>query len=94
MAVNLFPKSHKHQKKALLIGISYEENQENGTLDGSHTGILELRMMLISEFPTSVRMLGPVDLHCVFSRAVWICRPEHRGYAGQPTSASQVEADL
>ena len=94
MAVNLFLKSHKHQKKALLIGISYEENQENGTLDGSHTGILELRMMLISEFLLSIRMLGQVDLHCVFSRAVWICRPEHCGYARQPTSASQVEADL
>ena len=94
MAVNLFLKSHKHQKKALLIGISYEENQENGTLDGSHTGILELRMMLISEFLLSIRMLGQVDLHCVFSRAVWICRPEHCSYAGQSTSASQVEADL
>ncbi|KIM72545.1 hypothetical protein PILCRDRAFT_16037 [Piloderma croceum F 1598] len=41
---------HEHQKKALLIGISYEENEEDGTLEGPHTGILELRMMLIKQY--------------------------------------------
>ena len=69
------------QKKALLIGISYEENEENGTLDGSHTRILELRKMLISKSLLSIRILGQADLHYVFSRAVWVCRPEHCGYA-------------
>ena len=72
---------HEHHKKALLIGISYKENKENGSLDGSHTGILELRMMLIGESRLSIRILGQADLCCIFSRVVWVYQPKNCGYA-------------
>ena len=50
MAVNIFPKSPIGQKKALLIGIEYEESGEAGSLEGPHEGVAELRKMLIGEF--------------------------------------------
>ena len=85
---------HEHHKKALLIGISYKENKENGSLDGSHTGILELRMMLIGESRLSIRILGQADLCCIFSRVVWVYQPKNCGYAWQPTSGTPFEANL
>jgi len=51
MAVNILPKSRTvGQKKALLIGIEYEESGEVGSLEGPHKGVAELRKMLIGEF--------------------------------------------
>ena len=50
MAVNILPKSRIGQKKALLIGIEYEESGEAGSLEGPHKGVAELRKMLIGEF--------------------------------------------
>jgi hypothetical protein len=53
MALDLCLKRPTSQKRALLIGISYEENEENGTLEGPHNGVWELRKMLIGEFHQS-----------------------------------------
>jgi hypothetical protein len=50
MAVNTFPKSPIGQKKALLIGIKYEESGEAGLLEGPHEGVTALRKILIGEF--------------------------------------------
>ncbi|KIM84461.1 hypothetical protein PILCRDRAFT_818025 [Piloderma croceum F 1598] len=50
MAVNTSPKSHIGQKKALLIGIKYEESGEAGLLEGPHEGVAELRKMLIEQY--------------------------------------------
>jgi len=49
MAVNIFPTPLIGQKKALLIGIRYEESGEDGSLEGPHEGVAELRKMLIGE---------------------------------------------
>jgi hypothetical protein len=49
MATNQIRKPGMSQKKALLIGIKYEENGENGTLAGPHEGVYGLRSLLISE---------------------------------------------
>jgi hypothetical protein len=44
MTVDLLRK----QKKALLVGISYEESEDTtGTLQGTHKGVLELKKVLI-----------------------------------------------
>jgi len=41
------------QKKALLIGIQYDdsENEENGALEGPHQGVMELKKLLVGEVP-------------------------------------------
>lgn len=58
--LNLYTKPRTSQKKALLIGISYEESAENGTLQGPHNGVLELRELLISGL-SSDALLGDTD---------------------------------
>ena len=50
MAVRIFPTSPIGQKKALLIGIKYEESGEAGLLEGPHEDVAELRKLLIGEF--------------------------------------------
>lgn len=37
------------RRKALLIGINYEEGDVNGTLEGSHINVQVLRKLLIGE---------------------------------------------
>jgi hypothetical protein len=49
----IFSKPLIGHKKALLIGIEYEANEENGSLEGPHKGVAALRKMLIGEFQHS-----------------------------------------
>jgi hypothetical protein len=52
MATNQIQKPDMNHKKALLIGIRYEENGENA-LDGPHKGVYELRSLLIGRLQRS-----------------------------------------
>ncbi|KIM86871.1 hypothetical protein PILCRDRAFT_815306 [Piloderma croceum F 1598] len=55
------------QRKALLVGIKYEESDADGALEGPHNSVLELKKMLIDQYGYSskdiVIMLDmPMDL--------------------------------
>ena len=53
MAADQIHKPDMSHKKALLIGIKYEENEENGSLAGPHEGVDELRLLLIGKLQRS-----------------------------------------
>ena len=53
MATDQIQKPDMSRKKALLIGIKYEENGENGSLAGPHKGVYELRSLLIGRLQRS-----------------------------------------
>ena len=41
--------SKKLRKKALLVGICYEENEDTETLQGGHEGVFELKKVLVGK---------------------------------------------
>jgi hypothetical protein len=70
------------QKKALLVGICYEENEATvPSLQGPHGGVLELKKVLIGMY--CYTCLGYSMTYYLSYRALRLCRRGYCGYAGQ-----------